>query len=67
MEKPVNPYKHRSLTWALLEEDWSDLTANEIAEVFGTSRSTIYSCIRRIRVETGYEVQYVRQKKVKSA
>ena len=30
-----NPYEPRSIKWALMAEDWHDLTVSQIAEVFG--------------------------------
>lgn len=63
MGKPRNPYPPRSMIWALMAEDWSDLTAEQIAEVFNVSRSYVYAQIRQIRRETGYCVPYVRLNK----
>lgn len=65
MEQARNPYKPRSMMWALMEEDFSDLTIKQIAEVFDTEPPTVYSSITRIKRETGYEVPYkhIRNKK----
>lgn len=56
--KRPNPFKPRTMIWALYEEDWSDLTVPQIAEVFGMSESYVYSAIRRIWKLTGYRVPY---------
>ena len=60
-----NPYRPRSMLWALMEEDYSDLTIEQIAEVFDTGAPTVYSSITRIKRETSYEVPYkhIRNKK----
>lgn len=57
MSKPENPFKPRSMIWALLAEDWSDLTVRQVAEVFDTTEASIYSAIRTILNRTGYKVQ----------
>ena len=54
-------YRPRSMKWALVHEDWSDLTIEQIAEVFGVSKETIHSCISKIRKD-GYNVEYKRCK-----
>ena len=54
-------YRPRSMKWALVHEDWSDLTIEQIAEVFGVSKETIHSCISKIRKD-GYDVKYKRCK-----
>lgn len=54
-------YRPRSMKWALVHEDWSDLTIEQIAEVFGVSKETIYNCISKIRKD-GYNVEYKRCK-----
>ena len=48
---------------ALMTEDWSDLTANQIAEVFDVGSEVIYKAIYDIKRRTGVEVQYVKAKK----
>lgn len=58
MQKPENPYRPRCLKWALFEEDWSDLTVVQIAEVFDVKKGVIQSTIFRIKQETGYSVPY---------
>lgn len=58
-----NPYRPRSMMWALCEEDWSDLTVSEIAEVFSTTPVTVYSSILKIKKATGYNVPYKRIRK----
>ena len=54
--KPDNPYPYRSIRWALMEEDWSDLTYKEIAEVFDTTPQSIQYAIAAIKKKTGYTV-----------
>lgn len=54
--KPYNPYPYRSIRWALMEEDWSDLTYKEIAEVFDTTTQSIQSAVASIKKKTGYTV-----------
>lgn len=57
MSKPENPFKPRSMIWALLAEDWSDLTVRQVAEVFDTTEPSVYAAIRTILNRTGYKVQ----------
>lgn len=54
------PYKSRTMRWALMNEDFSDLTVKQIAEVFNTSTPVVYAAISQIKVQTGYKVPYVR-------
>lgn len=58
MDKPVNPFVPRSMRWALMEEDWSDLTVRQIAEVFDTSIESVKASMSAIKRKTGYIVQY---------
>lgn len=60
--KPKNPYPPRSIKWALMEEDWSDLTVSQIAEVFGEEAEprTIRRYIASIEHRTGYVVPFKR-------
>lgn len=69
--RPKNPYREGSLTYAIMEgalegefdgkAGWEDMTAKQIGEVFGVRRrDTITSIISQIRRETGYEIKYVR-------
>lgn len=58
-----NPYRPRSMLWALIEEDFSDLTVQQIAEVFDTSDKVVYSAMTRIKHETGHTVRFNRQRK----
>lgn len=53
-----NPYKPRSMLWALVEEDFSDLTVAQIAEVFDADMHTVYTYLSRIKRETGFVVPY---------
>ncbi len=54
------PYKKGSLAYNLMVDDWSDLTAAQIAEVLGYSGQSVSSTIRSIRKKTGYQVPYVK-------
>lgn len=58
VDKPENPFKPRSMIWALMEEDWSDLTVRQVAEVFDTTAETVYKSVRRIKQVTGYKVVF---------
>lgn len=58
MEKPENPFTPRTMIWALFEEDWSDLTLHQIAEVFDTSIVSVKATINSIKKRTGYTVPY---------
>lgn len=60
-----NPYRPRSMLWALIEEDFSDLTVQQIAEVFDTSDKVVYQAMARIKKETGTRVKYLRIRKPK--
>lgn len=59
MAEYKNPFKARSMSWALMEEDFSDLTLEQIAEVFSTNHYSISETIRRIYRMTGYKVPYI--------
>lgn len=54
---PKNPYRPGTMFAALYEEDFSDLTVKEIAEVFGTSTGPVRSVIYVIKRDTGKQVQ----------
>lgn len=58
MSKIECPYRPRTLIWALYNEDFSDLTVAQIAEVFDTTPAYIRNAIIRIKRETGYIVPY---------
>lgn len=60
-----NPYRPRSMLWALIEEDFSDLTVQQIAEVFDTSDKVVYQAMAHIKKETGTRVKYLRIRKPK--
>ena len=59
-EDPKNPYRPGTMIAALYEEDFSDLTAKQIAEVFDVDVSYIYKAALRIKRETGRQVNYLR-------
>ena len=58
MSKVNNPFKPNTVAWKLLEDDWSDLTVRQIAEVLDVMSQTVYNAIRRVKKETGYEVPH---------
>lgn len=59
-KKGPNPFRPRTMVWALYEEDWSDLTVHQIAEVFASSDESIYAAMLLIKRKTGYMVPHVR-------
>lgn len=58
-KKGPNPFRPRTMVWALYEEDWSDLTVHQIAEVFASSDESVYAAIRKVKQVTGYRVPHV--------
>lgn len=52
--KGEGKFKKGSLAWSLMNDDWSDLTISQIAEVLGASRSTIDTTLSRLRKEGIY-------------
>lgn len=67
MDKPKNPYKPGTAIYRLMDEDWANMTTEEIAVSLGTVQRYIYNSIFRIKDETGYEVPYISQRgKVKT-
>lgn len=54
-------YTPKSMIWGLANEDFSDLTIEQIAEVFDCCESTVRSVISTIKKETGIEVKYKRR------
>lgn len=65
MQMENNPYRPRSMLWALVEEDFSDLAVKQIAEIFDTDEKVIYQAMTRIKRETGMQVKYLRIRKSK--
>ena len=59
-KKGPNPFRPRTMVWALYEEDWSDLTIHQIAEVFASSDESVYAAMHLIKRKTGYMVPHVR-------
>ena len=59
-KKGPNPFRPRTMVWALYEEDWSDLTVHQIAEVFASSDESIYAAMRLIKRKTGHMVPHAR-------
>lgn len=66
MEKKPNPYRKGTMIWALYEEDWSDLTIEQIAEVFSTSEQSVIMSMRQIIKQTGYRVPHMLKRKVRA-
>lgn len=62
MTKPENPYRKGSIVWNLMEGDWADLTAGQIAEVLDTTRASIHAALCRIKAETGYTVPHMTER-----
>lgn len=54
---PNNPFKPRTLVAALYEEDFSDLTAEQIAEVFDTTKGSVQDAIYKIKRLTEKDVK----------
>lgn len=59
VKKVQNPYRPRTMRWALIEEDWSDLTLRQIADVFGCADTSVSMAMQDIYKRTGYRVPYV--------
>lgn len=60
---PENPYRPGSIIWSIMEGDWEDLTASQIAEVMDCSLSTVETYLSQIRRETGYSVPHTQRKR----
>lgn len=58
MVKPENPYEKGTLSWNLMEDDWSDLTVRQIAEVLDVMPGSVYGALKRIQQRTGYAVPH---------
>ena len=54
------PYKKGGLAYNLMVDDWSDLTAAQIAEVLGCPGQSVRATILNIYKKTGYQVPYVK-------
>lgn len=52
------PYEQGTISYSLCADDWSDLTARQIAEVLGVKPRSINNAIYRILMKTGYRVPY---------
>lgn len=57
---PKNPYTPGSIWAALYEEDFSDLTIPEIAEVFAVDAEMVRRAISQIQISTKIKI-YVRK------
>lgn len=65
MIKPENPYIPETLIYRLMDEDWSQMTKNEIVEATGSTYKAITSAMCRIKDETGYVVPYIDGRKAR--
>lgn len=55
-------FPKNSLAYSLLQDDWSDLTVDQIAEVFDVKVPSVYNAIYEIRISTGKAISYRRKK-----
>lgn len=62
-ENEDNPYRSGTIKSILFEEDFSDLTVDEISDLLNTTRNYFYRCIQEIRDNTGKSVAYVSELK----
>lgn len=60
MARKKGVYRKRSIKWALLNEDYSDLTISQIAEVFDVTIGTVANSFRQIYADTGIRVKYTK-------
>lgn len=60
--KGEGKFKKGTLAWSLMNDDWSDLTISQIAEVLGVSRTTIDTVLYRLRSE-GITIAYQEDKR----
>lgn len=58
---PSNPYTPGTLRAALFEEDFSDLTLTQIAEVFDVKRQSVYDAAREIERKYDKQVEYIKE------
>ena len=56
-QQPECPFKYRSMAWALYMEDFSDLTSEQLAEVFDVPLSKVYNTLSYIKKKTGKKVK----------
>lgn len=56
--------KKGTIAWALMNDDWSDLTVKQIAEVLGVSYDTVWTVLYRLKQEgiTIPHRKYIRSK-----
>lgn len=57
------PFRYRSMAWALYMEDFSDLTSEQIAEVFDVPLSKVFNTLSYIKKKTGKKVKYKKVRK----
>jgi len=57
------PYEKGTLAYNLMVDDWSDLTATQVAEVLGRPVQSVSTTICHIRKKTGYQIPYVKLKR----
>lgn len=61
--RETNPFRPRTLKWALYCEDFSDLTASQVAEIFDCDISIIRDALYGIFKKTGYRVRLAADKR----
>lgn len=63
MQSKKCPFKKGTIAWALVNEDFSDLTLAQIAEVFGTNEKYIAAVMKGVYQKTGIRVKYTERSK----
>lgn len=53
-------FRYRSAIWALANEDFSDLTIPQIAEVLNIEETTVSNYIHKLKKEYGITVAHVK-------
>lgn len=57
-------FKKGSMRWALCNEDYSDLTVNQIAELFDCTRNSVTKAMQDIFRLTGKRIRYTKVDKM---
>lgn len=55
---PKNPFTPGTMRAALYEEDFSDLTIEQIAEVFNSTINAVHSAMTEVRTKTGKQIEF---------
>ena len=61
MSKKTGRFHKGSICWALTNDDWSDLTVSEIAEVLGVAEDSVYGKIAYLK-KRGIDITYKQKK-----